>query len=270
MRSPSESPQMCPSGRRAEPLAGRPGWENPAEVPAIGPDEIHIWLAEAGPLEPCLGRLEATLDDLERARCERFRFEKDRIAFLLGRGVLRCLLGRYLGLRPERLRFAVAAHGKPFLEAGPGEPTLRFNLSHSDEVVLLGLGTEARFGVDVERIHPRASLEQIARRFFSPREVAALRGLAPELKTRAFFSCWTRKEAYVKALGEGLSHPLKSFSVSLAPDEPAALLESSSGRAGESWWLEDVSPAPGYAGAVASEGPRPSLRRLRVRPDLLS
>ena len=253
----------------ADPRApsGDPAWSSPTRVPVLAPDEAHVWLAERGALGPCLARLEANLEEGERGRAGRFRFERDRVAFVLGRGLLRLLLGRYVGARPEDIRFALSERGKPFLEARRGVPALEFNLSHSGELVLIAVGLERCVGVDVERIYRDASVEQIAERFFSPREVAALRGLAPALRREAFYACWTRKEAYIKARGEGIfSLPLGSFSVVLAPGVSASLLE---GPGTAAWWLEDVPTAPGYAGAVAGNGRIPRFQRLRATPDLI-
>jgi 4'-phosphopantetheinyl transferase len=171
------------------------------------------------------------------------------------------ILGRYLQREPERLRFSYSAHGKPSLTREAGDPDLRFNLSHSHELVLYAVTCGREVGVDLEQIRPAVAQEQIAERFFAEREVAALRALAPSLQPPAFFHCWTRKEAYIKARGQGLAIRLDQFEVSLAPGEPAALLAVNGSRLEAArWTLRDLAPGPGYAGAVAAEGQDWQLR----------
>jgi 4'-phosphopantetheinyl transferase len=226
-----------------------------------------VWLADRVRFGHALDRLEAMLDPAERGRAGRFRFESDRAVFVLGRGWLRFLLGRLTGVRPDAVSLAVAEHGKPFLPVGPGGPAPAFNLSHSGDLALIAVAAGGRLGVDVERIDPDRDVDPIADRFFSAREAATLAVLAPSLRRRAFYACWTRKEAYLKALGRGLSIPLKSFSVSLDPGEAPELLESDGGVGG--WWLEDVSPSPSFAAALAGDTRRPRVRLFAAAASLL-
>jgi 4'-phosphopantetheinyl transferase len=229
------------------------GWPEVAAVPALADGEVHVWRT---PLEQPADRLEdlrRTLAPDERQRAERFHFDKDRRHFVAGRGLLRTLLGRYLGRDPGSLQFAYNPQGKPML-AGEGGG-LRFNLAHSHGLALFAVSRGRELGVDLERIRPEFAGEPVAQRFFSPREVAALRALSGERRHEAFFVCWTRKEAYLKATGKGLSLPLDCFDVSLLPGEPAALLATRHdptevGR----WSLRALAPAQGYAGALAVEG----------------
>ena len=165
-----------------------------------------------------------TLAADEQARAERFHFERDREHFIVARGVLRAILGRYLNRAPERLSFCYGAHGKPALAGEAGADAIRFNVSHSHGVALYAVTRGREVGIDLERIRFDLAVLEIAERFFSRREVATLRTLPTEAQRQAFFRCWTRKEAYIKARGEGLSLPLDQFDVSLAPGEPAALL----------------------------------------------
>jgi 4'-phosphopantetheinyl transferase len=185
----------------------------------------------------------------ERARADRFRFERDRSRYTVGRGLLRALLGRYLGRRPEDVEVSYGAYGKPHL-AGPGP---WFNLAHSGTVALYCVTSAGEIGVDVERDDANFARERIAERFFSPTEVAILRALPEALQPRAFLTCWTRKEAFIKARGDGLSLPLDSFDVSLAPGVPAAI-ERTAWSIDEpgSWRLEDLSDhEAGYVAALA-------------------
>src|ERR1043166_3077318 len=181
---------------------------------------------------------------------ERFHFEGDRRNFLFCRGVLRILLACYLGASPAELLFAYSAHGKPSLAVPPGD--LEFNLSHSNGLVLFAFNRGRRIGVDVEFIRHDLNVEEIATRFFSTAEQIEIRHLPS--KYDAFFHCWTRKEAFVKARGEGLSCPLDSFDVSVAPESDEVSLtirpDSSEGR---HWHLHSLNSFPRYAAAVAVE-----------------
>lgn len=193
-----------------------------------------------------------TLDQDERARAERFHFDKHRRHFVVGRGFLRTLLARYLDTTPEAVRFTYGPYGKPALER---ESSLRFNASHSGDWAVYGFVQDHEIGVDVEYVKPDFATEGIAERFFSAGEVEALNGVAEAEKPAAFFRCWTRKEAYIKAIGSGLSHPLDTFDVTLAPGEPAALLRvEREPEAIARWSLFDVDVAPGYAAALAVNG----------------
>jgi 4'-phosphopantetheinyl transferase len=189
----------------------------------------------------------------ERERAARFCFDKHRRRFTAGRGILRTLLGRYLERNPRELTFEYSDHGKPFL-AGTPVPELRFNLSHSHEVALFAFTSGRDVGVDVEQIRPDRSTREIAERFFSPREARALFALPPEQQTAGFFRCWTRKEAYIKAKGKGMSIPLDSFAVSLSPDEPAQLLWVKDNPAEpRRWTLTTLSPDPTFAACLAAD-----------------
>jgi 4'-phosphopantetheinyl transferase len=191
------------------------------------------------------GRFYDLLDPSERARAAQFRVERDRRRYVVRRGRLRLLLAGYLGRPAAALALTVNRFGKPALAAG----ALRFNLSHSCGLALYSIAHGIEVGCDLERRDPSLAGADIAERFFSRREVRALSALAPARRTAAFFNCWTRKEAYLKARGWGLSLPLDAFDVSLAPDEPAALLGGCDG-----WSVAAFEPAPGYHAAVVAEG----------------
>jgi 4'-phosphopantetheinyl transferase len=227
---------------------------------------VHLWFFSREVGARARERLRETLGPEELERSRRFRFERDRNRFIAGRGTLRAVLGLYLDRPPSRLRFRLGSHGKPHLE----EDDVSFNLSHSGRWALLAVSAGRQVGVDVERIDRARSTESIAERFFSPAEVSALRGLRAFARTRAFFRCWTRKEAYIKARGEGLSIPLDSFSVSIEPASASRLLGSDQGDTEIArWTFRDVDPAPGVAGAVAAEGESWAPRFWRCPPALL-
>jgi 4'-phosphopantetheinyl transferase len=193
-----------------------------------------------------------TLSEDEQRRAHRFHFAEDRRRFTVARGVLRALLARYLGNNPATLQFVYNIHGKPRL---PENHPLRFNVSHSGGLALYAVAWNREIGVDIERLRPEFAGEAIAERFFSRNEVAILRSLPPPLVVTAFFNCWTRKEAYIKARGKGLAIPLDQFDVSLHPGEPAQVHQDRESPAETGRWaIWDLSPAPGFAGAAAVEG----------------
>jgi 4'-phosphopantetheinyl transferase len=219
---------------------------------ALAAGEVHLWAIPLDPPAPLLEELGRSLSPDEWERAHRFRFDIHRRRFVAGRGSLRALLSAYLGERPAALRFAYGHRGKPELEGGSaGHQWLGFNLSHSEDLGLLGLVRGLPIGVDVEYLKEMSDLEQIASRFFSAEENAELARVPPEHKKEAFFNCWTRKEAYLKAVGEGLAAPLDSFVVTLTPGAPPRMLslEGDRERAGR-WFYHHLVPAEGYIGAA--------------------
>jgi 4'-phosphopantetheinyl transferase len=227
-------------------------WGQPPASPRPARGEVHVWRVDLARSAPRASRLADILSTDERERAGRFRFEKDRRHFVLSRAALRTILGLYLESSPESVRFTHNSFGKPLLAGDAARGPLHFNASNSHELALYAFSAEHEVGVDVEYVRAEFASEEVAGRFFSRREVEALRGLAPELRARAFFDCWARKEAYIKARGEGLSYPLDKFAVSLAPGETAALLEDEAApEASTEWLLAELRPAPGYAAALA-------------------
>jgi len=193
-------------------------------APKLGADEAHVWHVNVEENSGDELRWSQLLSVDERQRASRFRFPRDQRRFTITRAWLRILLAGYLGSEAETLEFETAAHGKPRIAGKYATSPLEFNVSHSDEVALFGLTLGRAIGVDVERVRHDFEVAAIAKRFFSVAEQRAFGSLSPAHQHRAFFDCWTRKEAYVKAIGEGLSHPLHQFDVSLVPGEPAALV----------------------------------------------
>ena len=191
----------------------------------------------------------------EQERADRFVFEHDRQHYTVGRGFLRQILGRYVGLEPAQLRFSYGPQGKPDLADSRLSAALRFNLSHSKGLALVGLTQRHELGIDIEGIRTLDDMDKIAERFFSAAENVVYAQVPAALKSVAFFNCWTRKEAYIKAIGEGLSHPLDTFDVTLAPGAPARLLRAEKDpQAINRWSLMTLEPAPGYIGALAVAG----------------
>jgi 4'-phosphopantetheinyl transferase len=199
-----------------------------------------------------------------------FRFQWDRGRFVAARGWLRWVLGRYLDRAPQDLRFRSDSGGKPAL-AGPGDGFLRFNVSHSGGLALVAVTAGREIGVDVERISGGFPGLEVAERFFARAEVDRLGSLPEELQTQAFFACWTRKEAYVKARGVGQALPLDQFEVSLAPDEPPTLRSTGVDESElRRWSLHVVDVGKEHAAAVVLEGPEVRVRCLDCDPSWLA
>jgi 4'-phosphopantetheinyl transferase len=235
-------------------------WSIAPESPALGPDEVHVWRASLEADGKVLETYEAFLSPDEHERAGRFVFQKHRVRFIVARAVLRMLLGRYLDREPDRIGFVYGPEGKPAL--ADGGASVRFNLSHSEALALYAFTRLREVGIDLEWINPRVAFEDLAERFFTPGEVSSLRALPDHAREPAFFACWTRKEAYMKAIGKGLSLPTQDFEVTLAPGEPAALISTrhDPGQATR-WSLIELDAGPGFAAAVAVEGRGWSLQR---------
>jgi 4'-phosphopantetheinyl transferase len=235
-------------------------WEDAPQRPALDAGEVHIWRACLRQQEAARHELSLSLSADERERACRFHFRKDREDFIAARGVLRSLLGRYTGVAPRLIRFSYNEYGKPFLDSEPDAP-LHFNASHSNGWAIYAVAWGREVGVDIEFMREDFPGFEIAERFFSPSEVSALRALPRGERTAAFFDCWARKEAYIKARGEGLSYPLRMFTVSLTPGEPAALLHiDGDPKEANRWSIVALSPCEGYRAALAVKGEAPSLR----------
>ncbi|HEX8351955.1 MAG TPA: 4'-phosphopantetheinyl transferase superfamily protein [Pyrinomonadaceae bacterium] len=229
----------------------------PRDVRLSG-DDVHLWRASLEPDASAVERLRATLTADERQRAQRFHFERDRLRFVVARGLLRDILGRYLQHPPALIRFTYNEYGKPALAEDGVE--LRFNVSHSQGAALYAFTRGREVGVDIESLRDDFASLEIAERFFSRAEMCELNSLPTHLRTQAFFNCWTRKEAYIKALGEGLSHPLDCFAVSLKPQEPARLVSTDSDPSEAArWTIIDLNPFQGYAAAVAIRVTNPEL-----------
>lgn len=230
-------------------------WNNPPKDRKLGSNEIHVWRVFLAQTVSRLQSLQETLCTDERTKAERFYFEKDRRQFIVSRGALRAILSRELDIHPRDLRFGYNPYGKPFLIPEQGGDRLRFNVSHSHGLALIAITKNRDIGIDIEHIRGDFSYLPIAESFFSPLENAVLRSLPLHLQHKAFFTCWTRKEAYIKAVGKGLSIPLDRFDVSLAPGEPAQLLNFPENPEEVSRWsLIELIPGFDMVGTVAVEG----------------
>jgi 4'-phosphopantetheinyl transferase len=226
--------------------------------------EVHVWAASLAVSPPMLEKLTATLCLQERQRAARFRFELHRNRFMAGRGLLRTLLAGYLAADPQVLEFEYGAHGKPCLAGSHGGSGWHFNLAHSQDLALLAVTKTAPVGVDVEHIRLPEDADQLVARFFSPRERAAFQRLVQDQKPTVFFNLWTRKEAWLKATGEGIGSRLNEVEVSFLPGEPARLLSlSPAAQSPATWTLHELGPAPGFAAALAVAAEEVTLRCWR-------
>jgi 4'-phosphopantetheinyl transferase len=227
-------------------------WKIPPAELTLPHDEIHVWRASLDQLASLGEQLGQTLSADEQTRAERFHFTRDRQRFIISRGLLRNILGRYMGIKPELVQFRSGPYGKlalaetrPSIEANPavaaewGNNTLQFNVSHSETLALYAFTRGREIGIDVEYVRPVAEAEQIAQHYFSTQESNILRNLPPDTQDEQFLIYWTRKEAYLKARGEGLT----------GLETMQSELYSSSVPTG--WFIQQLRPAPGYVAALA-------------------
>jgi 4'-phosphopantetheinyl transferase len=230
-----------------------PSWPPPPERLSLTAADVHIWRASLEQLPEEVAKLRQLLSSDEQARADRFHFEKDRRHFTVARGVLRRLLSHYLGRAATEIQFSYADRGKPRL-ASDLDQRLKFNVAHSGGLALFAFTNIGEIGVDIEQIRPEVTSGDIAKRFFSASEVAALEELPALGRQQAFFDCWTRKESFIKAKGLGLSLALDQFDVTMGPDEPAALLSTRwDQEEAARWSLRALDVGPGFVGAVALE-----------------
>lgn len=222
----------------------------PPTLSEIESQTVQIWQCslEGSDREFALWR--DTLSEDERQRANRYCFDRDARAFVAGRGQLRSLLGHYLDLDPVQVKFIYTQQGKPYLDPAINPHGLVFNVSHSRDRILYAFGRDRILGVDLEWIRPIPKLQQLANRFFTPQEATSLQAFPPNQQSLAFFRGWTRKEAFLKATGEGITQ-LQAVTVSLSSHDPAILLEVPSGERIEDWILADLALPSGYVGAIA-------------------
>ena len=229
-------------------------WQQHSTPPPLEHGQIHVWLCPLLQENELIADFLATLSTDERERSERFRFDRHRHQYIVGRGLLRYLLSRYLDTNPAAFAFVYSEYDKPSLHQ-PGANPFHFNLSHSHEYALLGFSSDYEVGIDLEHHRPGFATEEIAQRFFAASEIEALNALPESEQVSAFFRCWTRKEAFLKATGDGLTRELDSFEVSLSPNEGPKLLWLRDGSEPQAWQIVDVPmPANDYSAALVYRG----------------
>lgn len=228
----------------------------------LSTNDVHVWTLDSGASEAMADRFAPVLAADEKERAARFRLDRLRHSFVITRGVLRCLLARYANLHPAGIRFACGPKGKPALASAAG---IEFNATHSGGSALFAFAKGCHVGVDLELMRPITGAQDIAERFFCPEEAAEIGSLPPAERERAFFRCWTRKEAYLKAVGDGLSAPLNGFRVTLRPGEPARVVHIAHDTyAAQAWTLDDLGPAAGYLAALAYRDRRRSVSTFAI------
>jgi 4'-phosphopantetheinyl transferase len=244
-------------------------WQAGVSNAKISDDEIHVWRAPLNLSKVMLDSLAGSLDNDEQTRASRFHFDHHRNHFVAGRGWLRTITGWYLKTDPARVVFKYSDYGKPSIRENETIP-LHFNLAHSGDLALYAFTLRRDLGIDIEVVDPKFSSEEIARQFFSQKEVTALLEFPIEQRPHAFFDCWTRKEAFIKAQGMGLSLPLDQFEVSLEHDQPALLHTAWDPAEAARWSLINIDAAPGYAAALAVRADQYSLKHFQVEETSVS
>jgi 4'-phosphopantetheinyl transferase len=228
----------------------------------LGTRNIDVWAVQLTARDIVAESCFAILSPDERVRADSYRFDGYRRSFVLSRGILRALLGCYLSVPADTIRFSYTKSGKPCLFDSNSD--IRFNLSHSADTALYAMTRQCDVGIDIERIRPLQDMYRIEERFFCPQEIEDLRALPLAEHEIAFFNCWSRKEAYVKAIGEGLLMPFNRFRVTLRPGDPVQFVHLSGDReAAKKWTLQNISIVPGYAAAIAYHD---EFRPLRFAP----
>jgi 4'-phosphopantetheinyl transferase len=225
----------------------------PRELP--GSNEVHVWRVFLDTTTCRHESLREILSADELARASRFRFEIDQNRFIAARGMLRQILGSYLGIEPYKLQFDYTSYGKPALASNEGHVTIRFNLSHSNGFALYGITRGRNIGIDIELVRDDIAAGPIAQRFFSKSEISSLERIHKNKRSGVFFQYWTRKEAFLKAKGEGISFPMEQCDVSLINGKvlsPVTFLGDQSEKS--CWYGQDLFPGHGYAAAIVVEG----------------
>jgi 4'-phosphopantetheinyl transferase len=222
-------------------------WLSPPKDLTLLPDEVHVWRFHLDRTQLELEYLAASLSSDELTRANRFYFPEHRQHFIAGRGILRRILGGYLGIAPERVKFDYEPRGKPVLAEDLQHRGLLFNLSHSQNLALCAVNYTRQIGVDLEFVRPMSDVEALAQRFFLSREYDLMRSLPEDQKQKTFFRYWTCKEAYLKATGDGISQ-LEQIEIALTPTEPARLVKL------PTWSLVELVPDNNYVAALAVAG----------------
>lgn len=216
---------------------------------------VHLWLAKLDVAESYRHQLAASLSTDEIQRAEKFVFEQHREHFVVGRGILRHLLGRYTGLAASAIRFNYNSFGKPSVRATPGQATLHFNVSHANGMGLFAFSRTSEIGVDIEFMNESVDIEQTGALVFSPHELSLIQALPPALRRSKFFQFWSRKEALIKAVGQGLSLPLRQIDISQAPEKAVVLPDSGGNEFSQgNWFIKDIHTIPGFSAAIAAVG----------------
>ena len=230
-------------------------WLSPPDDCSLSSTDVHIWRGWLDQPRRCVEQLAQSLSADERMRADRFRFETDRVRFIVARGMLRSILSLYLGIEAGQVELYYQRQGKPYLPESLNQAPIHFSMAHSHQLAVYAFVHAREIGIDLEYAQPMPWLWQTAAAFMSEHELSLLSALPADQQQQAFYLCWTRKEAYIKARGVGLAQPLEQLDVSMTPGKPARLL-SVEGKPDETWrWaMQSFTPAAGYVAALAVEG----------------
>ena len=227
-------------------------WQNPAQHPILAKNQVHVWRANLELPTAAIDQLTTYLSADEISRANKFRFPIHKRRFIVARGILRQLLGNYLQLSPDNIKFEYGDHGKPRIAASVADTFLQFNVSHSEEYALYGFTHHHLIGVDLEYLREMKDAVKLAERFFSPREFELLAGIASEQQREVFFKLWTAKEAYLKAIGTGLTNSLASIDISFdQAGNPKLLAIEADLGATANWFMYPCVPETNYVATVA-------------------
>lgn len=241
-------------------------WPSAPDAIRLTPGQVHLWAAALHEFLDQVPKLELVLSHDELARAGKFHFVEDCNRYMIRHALLRLILSPYLEQRPSTIEFQHGAYGKPEVRRRSAARPVFFNTSHSSEIAVYAITLDCPVGVDVERTRQIPEIEDIASRFFLPRETRTLLALPASSRLQAFYSCWTRKEAFLKATGEGIAENLEKVEVTLAPeDQPEVVSLTGDPRARERWQLRPFSPAAGYLGCLAYRNETLAFSQWRVR-----
>jgi len=232
----------------------------PAELPALD-RTVHVWAVRLDDPSVDLDGGRELLSPEERERAARFHFEQHRRHYLIAHIALHKVLAGYLPVEPAQLYFELGGNGKPKLPQALAPSGLDFNLSHSNEMALIAVGRYGEIGVDIEYVKPDFQFQEIAERFFTAQEVAAMRRLPPDLQREAFFKCWTSKEAFLKAKGTGLSGKLDEVEITFGAPNRVRIAAGVPG-----WTLSELAPVETYESALVVAGPRLPIHCFHWQP----
>jgi 4'-phosphopantetheinyl transferase len=246
------------------------GWPLKPDTALFEPSQVHLLAASMNDFMEQAALLGSLLSDTEQSRAKRFRFAKDRNRFIIRHGLLRVILGRYLKHPPREIEFQLGAYGKPEIRLDESQTPFFLNISDSGDIVVFAFTIACPIGIDVEQTREISGIEGIAHRFFLSRETHVMMALPRDAQLEAFYACWTRKEAYLKATGEGIAKSLKKVEVTLAPSEYAGVVSvDGDPSAREQWQLQPFIPATGYVGCVAYRHPKLELKKWRVTNSII-
>lgn len=242
-------------------------WISPPENLALVADRVDVWRIPTSVDEEAVSQFHAVLSEAQKARAARMRVAEKRCQYIIAQGLTRMLIGTIVGTAAESLEFDRGPKGKPYLGGEFADTGIQFNMTHTSHMALIAITMNREVGVDIERIRDNLQWEKLARRYFSPQEYGEFSSLPESERLRAFFTCWTRKEAVLKAIGTGLGGGLASFDVSIGPQSPPALLDNRwNGRFHGDWSLNPLDPGSGYVATLVTERDGFEVRRFDAIP----